>query len=223
MVPTPPGAVLAKQEVAAMMLDLVVQNAGKWQGRHIAVNHLPFLIGRDAKCNLRSTTPLFSKRHCILIGRAGKLYVRDLGSTNGTYLNNRKITEETELHQNERLRVGPVDFDVCIKVNPSPSERTPLPPTRLATSAREEEAAALLLSVQSTPDPASSIDSIDRDNDSKCQTVVDAGVPELVGTADARMAQHAVAQASKLDTPAAAADLLQRYLRRAHKKSSETA
>jgi len=206
-----------------MKLDLIVRTAGKWQGKHITVNHVPFLIGRDPACNLRPTTSLVSNRHCALIGRAGKLYVRDMGSTNGTFLNSRKITAQTELHQNDRLRVGPVDFEVVVEGNPSPSERTPLPPN-LTARALEEEAAALLLSVQDSASPATSTHATDIDGVPTGRTTTDARLPELAGTADAGQARPATAQAvQSLDTPAAAADLLQRYLRRAQKKWSEPA
>ena len=45
--------------------------------------------------------------------RDGKgLHIEDLGSTNGTYLNGRKVGGPAKLKKGDRLRVGPVELEV---------------------------------------------------------------------------------------------------------------
>ncbi len=71
---------------------------------------LPTVIGRGRDVNLTLPHALVSRRHAELFDRDGYLYVRDLGSLNGTYVNNRKIGSEQRLAPNELLTLGNVTF-----------------------------------------------------------------------------------------------------------------
>src|SRR5690606_34827618 len=62
------------------------------------------------ECNLRAGSDAISRHHCLILRTADGYTVRDLGSRNGTYVNGERITEETELKQNDTLRVGPLEF-----------------------------------------------------------------------------------------------------------------
>jgi pSer/pThr/pTyr-binding forkhead associated (FHA) protein len=44
--------------------------------------------------------------HARLAGKNGAWYVEDLGSTNGTYLNDRKVVAPVEVHAGDVVRVG---------------------------------------------------------------------------------------------------------------------
>jgi pilus assembly protein CpaF len=54
-----------------------------------------------------------SKHHCHLLLQNGQLVVEDLGSTNGTYVNGRKITEATSVSSTDKVFVG----DFVIRIN----------------------------------------------------------------------------------------------------------
>ena len=71
---------------------------------------LPTVIGRGRDVNLTLPHALVSRRHAELFDKEGYLYVRDLGSLNGTYVNNRKISSEQKLAPNELLTLGNVTF-----------------------------------------------------------------------------------------------------------------
>jgi len=71
---------------------------------------LPTVIGRGRDVSLTLPHPLVSRRHTELFEKEGYLYVRDLGSLNGTYVNNRKISSEQRLAPNELLTLGNVTF-----------------------------------------------------------------------------------------------------------------
>lgn len=50
------------------------------------------LIGRAEEVDFRVDDPNVSRRHAVLLWDRGRLYLRDLGSTNGTYLNGRLVS-----------------------------------------------------------------------------------------------------------------------------------
>ena len=44
--------------------------------------------------------------HARVFRKEGQLYVEDLGSTNGTYLNRKKVTAPIQLRKGDRLQIG---------------------------------------------------------------------------------------------------------------------
>lgn len=143
-----------------MKLSLLVLTAGKQEGKTIEVKLPQFLVGRDPQCHLRPASPLISKRHCALIQRDGKAFVRDFGSTNGTFVNDERVEGERELHQDDQLKIGPIELTVRIEQaaeeaakTPPPKTKgvvsTPVPPTK-GTAAAAKPAAAK----SDTPAPA---------------------------------------------------------------------
>src|SRR5262245_15572400 len=119
-----------------MKLSLVVQTAGKMEGKVLNIPLAQFVIGRDPQCHLRPASPAISKRHCALIQREGKVFVRDFDSTNGTFVNDRQIKGEIELQHEDILKVGPLLFRVKIETSPPVNRPTPSPPTKAPTQAR---------------------------------------------------------------------------------------
>jgi len=110
-----------------MKVNLVVAT-GVHQGKVIPILGAEFLIGRDPQCQLRPASQAVSKQHCAVLVRDGKIFVKDYGSTNGTFLNDSPITPngEVEVRADDRLRIGPLDFSVQVVI-PRPSDSTPLP------------------------------------------------------------------------------------------------
>ncbi len=70
----------------------------------------PQLIGRSSEA-LRTTDDTCSRRHAELTPDDGKWYIRDLGSSNGTYVNGKRIGKDrVELHLGDQIRVGSTVF-----------------------------------------------------------------------------------------------------------------
>jgi predicted component of type VI protein secretion system len=110
-----------------MKVNLVV-SSGVHQGRMIAVTGNRFLIGRDPECQLRPASQAVSKRHCEVIIRDGKVFLKDYGSTNGTLHNDKVLQDaELELTNNDRIKVGPLDFIVRVEPSGKPAAATPMP------------------------------------------------------------------------------------------------
>ena len=75
------------------------------------------VIGRHEDCSLRIPLAEVSRRHTQVITEGKDVRVKDLGSTNGTFVNNKRITEH-RLNPGDHLVVGPVVFTVQIDGKP---------------------------------------------------------------------------------------------------------
>src|SRR6266700_4837156 len=84
-----------------MKVGLEVLTAGKSEGKVIPITLSQFVIGRDPQCHLRPASALISKRHCAVIQRDGKAFIRDFGSTNGTFVNDEPVQGERELNHGD--------------------------------------------------------------------------------------------------------------------------
>jgi len=71
--------------------------------RTIALREFPFVVGRLPECALCIPTPNVSKQHAEIVLESGRLYVHDLGSTNGTFVNQRRVAGREPLHDGDLL------------------------------------------------------------------------------------------------------------------------
>jgi hypothetical protein len=64
-------------------------------------------VGRAGGCQIAlEDDKTVSQLHARVFRRDGRVYVEDLGSTNGTFLNAKKVTAPAALHRGDRLQVG---------------------------------------------------------------------------------------------------------------------
>jgi two-component system, cell cycle response regulator len=84
----------------------LVQIHGPELGKKYILEEEEFTIGRDVKNNIVVDLDNVSRRHAKIVTRQGKSYVSDLGSTNGTYLNDQEVLEETPLRSGDYVKVG---------------------------------------------------------------------------------------------------------------------
>jgi predicted component of type VI protein secretion system len=61
------------------------------EGPDIPTGRAPIIVGRHPHCDVRLRSPRVSRRHCCLTEVDGAVVVRDLGSTNGTLINGRRV------------------------------------------------------------------------------------------------------------------------------------
>lgn len=69
------------------------------------------VIGRSRECDISLGAAHLSRRHVKLFVQEGLLYLRDLGSANGTYLNGERVTE-ARVRRGDELRFDTLSFGV---------------------------------------------------------------------------------------------------------------
>jgi pSer/pThr/pTyr-binding forkhead associated (FHA) protein len=66
----------------------------------------PTTMGRAPECELRLDDTYVSQQHARIFDRAGSWYVEDLGSTNGTFVNEQRLVAPAMLTPGDTVRVG---------------------------------------------------------------------------------------------------------------------
>jgi pilus assembly protein CpaF len=94
-----------------MQIQLVIVQGGP-RGRKIALPGREAVIGRVKGCTVRLAAHEVSRKHCHIREKNGKVTILDLSSSNGTYVNGRRIAEETLLLPGDKVLIGPVLFSV---------------------------------------------------------------------------------------------------------------
>jgi FHA domain len=72
---------------------------------------LPGAVGRSSRADVSVVHPMVSRHHCEIDEQDGFVVVRDLGSTNGTYFDGRRI-REAAIAPGGQFSIGPLTFQV---------------------------------------------------------------------------------------------------------------
>ncbi|MBT8452056.1 MAG: GGDEF domain-containing protein [Deltaproteobacteria bacterium] len=75
-------------------------------GRRVQVGTEPLTIGRSPNCEIPVDQESVSRRHCRIQLEDGEFLVRDLDSTNGTYVNDAPVDPQGRLRHGDQLMVG---------------------------------------------------------------------------------------------------------------------
>jgi anti-anti-sigma regulatory factor/pSer/pThr/pTyr-binding forkhead associated (FHA) protein len=129
-VPSTPASQAASNVRYSLMVEL-----GSAGSRRVNVSSPSLVIGRDRGCKLRLGSAQVSKRHAVIEQREGRLFLRDLLSTNGTSVNGAPIRDqERELLHGDRIQIGPASLVVSTGDPPAGADDVghqvldPLPP-----------------------------------------------------------------------------------------------
>lgn len=146
-----------------MSLKLVVLQ-GSQPGREIAVQQLPFVVGRAPECNLRPNNDSVSRLHCAFQRNDDALVLQDLGSKHGTYVNGSKLSNQRKtLKAGDVVQVGHLVFQVHL---PQPAAKRKKPRLKL-----EDAAVIWLMEAPQEPEEAEAPHTNSKD------TII-AGVPQ---------------------------------------------
>ena len=103
------------------MAKLVVLSAGM-TGRTHELKVDKTTIGRVEDNTFQIAEPSVSSHHCEVLLRGPEVVVRDLNSTNGTFINGEKVTE-TVLKPGQVLRLGQIEMRLETDAPPSPTKK----------------------------------------------------------------------------------------------------
>ncbi len=93
------------EEVAGEGATLVIRAGGGRSGELFSVSGDRMTIGRSPDAEVFLDDVTVSRNHALLVRRRDGLYIDDLGSLNGTYVNRRRI-ESHRLANGDELQVG---------------------------------------------------------------------------------------------------------------------
>jgi pSer/pThr/pTyr-binding forkhead associated (FHA) protein len=68
------------------------------------------VLGRGERAEIRLEDPFASARHALVYEQGNAIVIEDLGSTNGTYLNEELLQTARPLHPGDRVRIGDSEF-----------------------------------------------------------------------------------------------------------------
>src|SRR6188472_875896 len=84
----------------------VIVTEGGNVGERAELDHAPILIGRGSDAAIRLDDDYVSTRHARIASSGDQWFVEDLGSTNGTYIGSRRLTQPTTLQLGSQVRIG---------------------------------------------------------------------------------------------------------------------
>jgi len=70
-------------------------------------------LGRSPECSMQLPVAGASRRHATVSWQGERVVLRDLGSTNGTYLNGVRVEGEATLESGDRISIGGVEIRFC--------------------------------------------------------------------------------------------------------------
>jgi pSer/pThr/pTyr-binding forkhead associated (FHA) protein len=100
---------LQRHEGPASHLTVVEPEAMK--GRRYDLGE-ELTVGRAAGCQVTLDDNYVSQLHARIFTRDEMLFVEDLGSTNGTYLNTRKVSSPVAMKRGDQLKIGSTVMEV---------------------------------------------------------------------------------------------------------------
>lgn len=113
----------------------------------IDLDRFPFTIGRNESCDLTIPSTRVSRDHALITVHGGGYRIQDGGSTNGTFVNGKRIEEHAALGDGDIVRIADVEFSFHTgKSGQRVAATMPLPGSEL--SPEENEARALIHSLR---------------------------------------------------------------------------
>jgi hypothetical protein len=104
------ASALGSADVAHRSPRLVVERAPGHDPGMIYDLDGDIVLGRGDRAEIRLEDPFASSRHARVYEQGNIVAIEDLGSTNGTYLNEELLESARPLHPGDRVRIGDSEF-----------------------------------------------------------------------------------------------------------------
>jgi len=108
----------------ANQVNTLIILSGRHKGERIVLPKKTIVIGREQKCHIRLASADVSRRHCSIRPTDKGMQINDLGSRNGTLVNEVLIEKQTILKPGDTIRVGPLVLKVPGQKETDPDEAT---------------------------------------------------------------------------------------------------
>jgi pSer/pThr/pTyr-binding forkhead associated (FHA) protein len=84
----------------------------KESGSRIEITTFPFTVGRSANCNFILDSKMASRKHAQFIQEGPDVFLEDLNSSNGTYVNLNPLSGRIKIYQKDQLKFADVRMKV---------------------------------------------------------------------------------------------------------------
>lgn len=139
----PPSMVATVAGVGTQEVFLYAEH-GPGTGQLLPIGEGPLILGRSSSCDLRLPHASISRRHARLTRRGERLFLEDLGSQNGTFLDDERLAGPCELQVGQRIHIGPAVLRLRV---PGSNTRTDRPRRRARGTSVETSARPLKIAV----------------------------------------------------------------------------
>ncbi len=158
---------------------LIVTSDGPLRGRTLVVNDDEMLLGRRDNSDLHLPDPHVSRAHAVVRRHSGAVWIEDLGSTGGTFVNGEHVTGSQALRHGDQVSFGPLETrfedrsaameseDATKLFDVAPAEERPM------LSPRQQEVLAYLKDGLTNPEIAVRLGVTERTIKAHCQEVFD--------------------------------------------------
>src|SRR5262245_31101826 len=92
---------------------------GKPRGHCLSFPVGEYMFGRGPECDVRPNSDLVSRQHCLLHIQEDSVTIRDLGSMNGTLVNEQLVTDARPLAHGDKVQIGPLVLEVLLDAEPT--------------------------------------------------------------------------------------------------------
>src|SRR5450432_4370025 len=140
-----PSSSLRTTRTRPTMFAIVISEKGGAERRELFDKH-EINVGRVQGNDLMLPKGNVSKRHARLLFRDGRFIVTDLKSTNGTYVNGRKIAQATIVREGDKIYIG--DFVLRLETN-----ELGAPPPEGSTASGDDESIRTMARDNMRPNP----------------------------------------------------------------------
>lgn len=157
----------------------VVTQDGPLKGRVLVVDEDELVLGRRDNSDLVLPDPHVSRAHAVVRRQSGVIWLEDLGSTGGTYVNGEQITGSQALKHSDIVRFGSVETRFedrsSLSENEDATEMLVVPDVeeRPVLSPRQSEVLGYLQQGLTNPEIAAKLGVTERTVKAHCQEVFD--------------------------------------------------
>lgn len=122
-------------EAAMLQIKVIANKTNVVQTKDVADGDWAMLLGRHSECDIVLSGSDVSRKHARLLSCNGQIFIEDLGSTAGTFLNNEKIPETTSVKMGDIIKIA--NYEIVLSGNSHLPESVPVFQQPTAESKRE--------------------------------------------------------------------------------------